>query len=121
MLKALRDHPDLRGITIAETARVSEADPEVLGSLFASMEKVNMAKVPDKRVSLNYSRLKMLFAKLSESKTLKHLNLNYNNLASVPPDLMSKVVEKLESLEMRVANLTQDHALWIFRYCEPVF
>ena len=120
MLKALRDHPALRGITIAETARVSDADQEVLGSLFASMEKVNMAKVPDKRVRalntpLNYSRLKMLFAKLSESKTLKHVNLNYNNLASVPPDLMSKVVEKLESLEMRVANLAQDHALWIFR------
>ena len=120
VLKALRDHPALRGITITETARVWEADPEVLGSLFASMEKVNMAKVPDKRVRalntpLNYSRLKMLFAKLSESKTLKHLNLNYNNLASVPPDLMSKVVEKLESLEMRDANLAEEHALWIFR------
>ena len=116
MLKALTDQPALRGITIAETARVSDADQEVLGSLFASMEKVNMAKVPDKSVrGLNYSQLKVLFAKLSESKTLKHLNLNYNNLASVPPDLMSKVVEKLESLEMRVANLTQDHALWIFR------
>ena len=116
MLKALRDHPALTGITIAETARVWEADPEVLGSLFASMEKVNMAKVPDKRVrALNYSQLKVLFAKLSESKTLKHLNLNNNNLASVPPDLMSKVVEKLESLEMRDANLAEEHALWIFR------
>ena len=116
MLKALRDHPALRGITITETARVWEADPEVLGSLFASMEKVNMVKVPDKRVrGLNYSQLKVLFATLSESKTLKHLNLNYNNLASVPPDLMSKVVEKLESLEMRDANLAEEHALWIFR------
>ena len=116
VLKALRDHPALRGITIAETARVWEADPEVLGSLFASMEKVNMAKVPDKSVrGFNYSQLKVLFAKLSESKTLKHLNLNYNNLASVPPDLMSKVVERLVSLEMRVANLAQHHALWIFR------
>ena len=116
VLKALRDHPALTGITIAETARVWEADPEVLGSLFASMEKVNMAKVPDKRVrALNYSQLKVLFAKLSESKTLKHLNLNNNNLASVPPDLMSKVVEKLESLEMRDANLAEEHALWIFR------
>ena len=120
MLKALRDHPALRGIAIAETARIWEADPEVLGSLFALMEKVNMAKVPDKRAGalntpLNYSRLKMLFAKLSESKTLKHLNLNYNNLASVPPHLMSEVVEKLESLEMRDANLTEEHALWIFQ------
>ena len=50
-----------------------------------------------------------------ESKTLKHLNLNYNNLASVPPGLMSEVVEKLESLEMRDANLAEEHALWIFR------
>merc|ERR1719305_809524 len=64
---------------------------------------------------MNYSQLKVLFAKLSESATLRHLNLNYNNLASVPPLLMSKVVEKLESLEMSDANLTEEHALWIFQ------
>ena len=80
------------------------------------METVNMAKVPDKRVrGMNYSQLKVLFAKLSESTSLKHLNLNYNNLASVPPHLMSKVVEKLESLEMSDANLAEEHGLWIFQ------
>ena len=116
VLKALENHPTLRGITIDKTARVWEADPGALGSLFASMERVNMKKVPDERVkSLNYSQLKVLFAKLSESTSLKHLNLNYNNLASVPPHLMSSVVEKLESLEMSDANLTEEHALWIFQ------
>ena len=116
VLKALEDHPALRGITVDKTARVCEADPEALGSLFASMETVNMAKVPDKRVrGMNYSQLKVLFAKLSESSSLKHLNLNYNNLASVPPHLMSKVVEKLESLEMSDANLAEEHGLWIFQ------
>ena len=106
----------MRGITVDKTARVWEADPEALGSLFASMETVNMAKVPDKRVrGMNYSQLKVLFAKLSESSSLKHLNLSYNNLASVPPHLMSKVVEKLESLEMSDANLAEEHGLWIFQ------
>ena len=80
------------------------------------MEAVNMAKVPDKRVrGFNYSQLKVLFAKLSESTTLKHLNLNYNNLASVPPLLMSTVVENLDTLEMNDANLAEEHALWIFQ------
>ena len=116
MLKALKGHPTLRGIRIDERARVWEADPGVLGSLFASLERVDMEKVPDRRVrGMNYSQLKVLFAKLSESATLRHLNLNYNNLASVPPHLMSKVVEKLESLEMSDANLTEEHALWIFQ------
>ena len=106
VLKALENHPTLRGITIDKTARVWEAEPGALGSLFASMERVK---------SLNYSQLKVLFAKLSKSTSLKHLNLNYNNLASVPPHLMSSVVEKLESLEMSDANLAEEHALWIFR------
>ena len=116
VLKALKGHPTLRGIRIDKRARVWEADPGALGSLFASLERVDMEKVPDRRVrGLNYSQLKVLFAKLSESATLRHLNLNYNNLASVPPHLMSKVVEKLESLEMSDANLTEEHALWIFQ------
>ena len=116
VLKALENHPTLRGITIDKTARVWEADPGALGSLFASMERVNMEKAPDKRVrGMNYSQLKVLFAKLSESTSLKHLNMNYNNLASVPPHLMSSVVEKLESLEMRDANLAEEHALGIFQ------
>ena len=116
VVKALQDHPALRGVTIVETAKICEADPGALGSLFASMEAVNMAKVPDKRVrGFNYSQLKVLFAKLSESTTLKHLNLNYNNLASVPPLLMSTVVENLDTLEMNDANLAEEHALWIFQ------
>ena len=116
VLKALKGHPTLRGIRIDERARVWEADPGVLGSLFASLERVDMEKVPDRRVrGMNYSQLKVLFAKLSESATLRHLNLNYNNLASVPPHLMSSVVEKLESLEMSDANLAEEHALGIFQ------
>ena len=116
MVKALEDHPPLRGITIDKAAKIWEADPGTLGSLFALMERVNMEKVPDKRVNgMNYSQLKVLFGKLSESTSLTQLNLNYNNLASVPPHLMSKVVEKLESLEMSDANLAEEHALWIFQ------
>ena len=116
VLKALKDNPTLRRITIDKTARICEADPEVLGSLFASKETVNMEKVADKRVrGLNFSQLKVVFAKLSESTSLRHLNLNYNKLISVPPHMMSKVVEKLESLEMSDANLAEEHALWIFQ------
>ena len=116
VLKALKDNPTLRRITIDKTARICEADPEVLGSLFASKETVNMEKVADKRVrGLNFSQLKVVFAKLSESTSLRHLNLNNNKLVSVPPHMMSKVVEKLESLEMSDANLAEEHALWIFQ------
>ena len=116
VVKALEDHPPLRGITIDKAAKVWEADPEIVGSLFASMERVSMEKVADKRVrGMNYSQLKVLFAKLSESTSLMHLNLNYNNLASVPPHLESKVLQKLESLEMSDANLAEEHGLWIFQ------
>ena len=85
---------------------LSVLNPEVLAKVFSTMYEVMIYDA-----NLTPSQVNAIFSKISISNVagespLKKLEIGSNNLSSVEPDLLGKVAEEMESLDLSRTNLS---------------
>ena len=85
---------------------LSGVDPWLLAKVVTNLKKLDV-----RRTKLTHQQVVAILTAISEGSKLQVLRLSMNNLSSVDPVLLAKVVTRLESLEISHAELTQQQAV----------
>ena len=82
---------------------ISKVDPDILASVIVSMERVLLVVA-----YLNKDQVNAMFKAISECEDLKlvHLNINANDLSSIPPSILSRAVIRLVEADLFLTKLT---------------
>ena len=101
MLKAMARHPGLR-VVVMSHVDLSLVDPGLLTSLVARLEEVGVDSTKFKRNQVEA----IMTAILAEGRRVKKLNISWNNLSTVDPNLLARVLTGLQEVKMFMAELT---------------
>jgi len=81
---------------------LSSADAGILAQAVTQLEKVELGYT-----RLTPQQVEAIFAALDTSSQMKILRIRSNNLSSVDPDVLARGVNKLETVDMRDTDLTE--------------
>ena len=100
LLEAVVRHQGLRELNMTGVD-LSNVEPRILASTVNKMEKANLWGT-----KLTTLQVTLLCQVMKSNSQLKSLNLGWNNLSSVDPQLLASVVSKTESIYLKNTNLT---------------
>merc|ERR1719319_409681 len=87
---------------------LSSVDPELLVQAVTQLEKVELVGT-----RLTPQQVEAIFAALDTSSQMKKLRIRSNNLSSVDPDVLARVVNKLETVDITITHLTEQQKIRI--------
>ena len=90
---------------------LSIVDPTLLAAIVVNTQVIDLNST-----CLTEHQVKAIFLAMTKEFKLKKLNIGSNNLSSVEPRQMARSVNKLESVELHQANLTERQAEEILRH-----
>ena len=97
---AFAEHIEIRRLTLDSSHKlwietnVSGSPPEVISQAVVRLERISLFNT-----GLTPHQLNTIFTKIANSKnlSLKVLSLSFNNISSVPPDLLVNAISKLQA------------------------
>merc|ERR1712129_391868 len=81
---------------------LSSVDASTLAQAVTHVEEVGLADT-----QLTLQQVEAIFAGFDASSSMKSLSIGCNNLSSVDPDLLARVANKLETVDMEKTQLTR--------------
>jgi len=89
------------------TYNLYSVEPELLARLVTRLEDVTLW-------NLTNDQIQALFTTMGQKSQLKNLNMDGNNLSSIEPELLVRVVNRLEDANLGATNLTNQQQLALF-------
>ena len=83
---------------------VSSIDPQILAKAVAQSKEVDL-----RHSDVTALQGETIFATVHTASRPRKLNIGYNNLSSVDPEELGRVVNLLEIVDLRFTRLTADH------------
>ena len=100
LLEAVASHPGLRELNMTGDD-LSRVEPGMLADIVNKMEKAVLWGT-----KLTTLQVTVLCQVMEENSQLKTLNLGWNNLSGVEPQLLASMVSKIENVYLKNTNLT---------------